>query len=52
MFYCAHDPGLALLLAEEDGRLPEPATPPATVRAIMILILTLNAAALLMIALA
>ena len=52
MFYCAHDPGLALLLAGEDGRTHEPAAAPATIRAIIFLILALNAAALLMIGLA
>ncbi len=52
MFYCAHDPSLALLLAGEDGRTPETAPAPAAVQAIMIGILALNAAALLMIALA
>jgi hypothetical protein len=51
MFYCAHDPGLALLLAEEQGKTDETAASPVFIRIIMIGILAVNAAALGMIAL-
>jgi len=50
MFCCAHDPGLALLLAEDEN-WPDQAASPATIRIILISILALNAAALLLIGL-
>lgn len=46
MFYCAHDPGLALLLAEQDDSADQTSASPSLVRAIMVSILALNAAAL------
>lgn len=52
MFYCAHDPGLALLLAEDRGMPDETAASPVLIRIIMIGILAVNAAALGIIALA
>jgi len=52
MFYCAHDPGLALLLAEEQGHPDQTAASPVFIRIIMIGILAVNAVALGMIALA
>ncbi len=50
MLYCAHDPGLALLMAGEDGPYDQ-AAPPVLVRIIMIGILAMNLAALTIIAL-
>jgi len=50
MFYCAHDPGLALLLAEDQGQPDDTTASPAFVRIIMIGILAVNAAALAIIA--
>ena len=50
MFYCAHDPGLALLLAEDQGQPDETAASPVFLRIIMIGILAVNAAALVIIA--
>jgi hypothetical protein len=52
MFLCAHDPGLALLLAEQGTLPPEEAAPPHVLRGIMLSILSLNAAAVAVIALA
>jgi hypothetical protein len=52
MFTCAHDPGLALLLAEYQGQPDETPAPPVFIRIIMIGILAVNAAALGSIALA
>jgi hypothetical protein len=52
MFCCAHDPGLALLLAEDQGQSDETPAPPVVLRIIMIGILAVNAAALGIIALA
>jgi hypothetical protein len=52
MFTCAHDPGLALLLAEDQGPLDESTASPAFIRIIMIGILAVNAVALGIIALA
>jgi hypothetical protein len=51
MFYCAHDPGLALLLAEEQGQPDETVPAPVFVRIIMIGVLAVNAATLGLIAL-
>jgi hypothetical protein len=51
MFYCAHDPGLALLLAEDQGQPDETAASPVVLRIIMIGILAVNAVALGIIAL-
>ncbi len=50
MFYCAHDPGLALLLAEDQGQPDQTAASPAFIRVIMIGILAVNAVALAIIA--
>ena len=50
MFYCAHDPGLALLLAEDQGQPDETAASPVFLRIIMIGILAVNAAVLAIIA--
>ena len=52
MFCCAHDHGLALLLAEDQGQPDETPAPPVVLRIIMIGILAVNAAALGIIALA
>jgi hypothetical protein len=52
MFYCAHDPGLALLLAEDQGQPEETAVSPVVLRILMIGILAVNAVALGVIALA
>ena len=52
MFSCAHDPGLALLLAKDRGLPDETPAPPVFIRIIMIGILAVNAAALGIIALA
>ena len=51
MFSCAHDPGLALLLAEDQGPLDETAALPVVLCIIMIGILAVNAVALGIIAL-
>jgi hypothetical protein len=51
MFYCAHDPGLALLLAEVQGQPDQTAASPVFIRIIMIGILAVNATALAIIAL-
>jgi hypothetical protein len=52
VFYCAHDPGLALLLAEDHGQPDQTAASPVFIRIIVIGILAVNAAALGLIALA
>ncbi len=52
MFSCAHDPGLALLLAEDHGQPDQTAASPVFIRIIVIGILAVNAAALGIIALA
>jgi len=46
MFTCAHDPGLALLLAEDQGQPDETPALPVFIRIIMIGLLAVNAAAL------
>jgi len=51
MFTCAHDPGLALLLAEDQGQPDETPASPVFIRIIMIGILAVNAVALAIIAL-
>jgi hypothetical protein len=51
MFTCAHDPGLALLLAEDKSQPDETPALPVFIRIIMIGILAVNAAALAIIAL-
>jgi hypothetical protein len=51
VFCCAHDPGLALLLAEDQGQSDQTAPPPVLIRIIMIGILAVNASALVIIAL-
>ncbi|MCA3511352.1 MAG: hypothetical protein IOC80_10995 [Rhodobacter sp.] len=51
MFFCAHDPGLALLLAEDQGQYDQTDPPPVFIRIIMIGILAVNASALAIIAL-
>jgi hypothetical protein len=51
MFCCAHDPGLALLLAEDQGQPDETPALPVVLCIIMIGILAVNAVALGIIAL-
>jgi hypothetical protein len=51
MIYCAHDPGLALLLAEGEG-WAEPEASPTAARLAMLSVFALNAIALALIALA
>ena len=51
MFCCAHDPGLAMLLAEDQGQPDATPASPVFIRIIMIGILAVNAAALAIIAL-
>ena len=46
MFCCAHDPGLALLLAEDQGQPDETPALPVVLCIIMIGILAVNAVAL------
>jgi hypothetical protein len=50
MIHCAHDPGLALLLAEGEG-WREPEASPAAIRLAMLAVFALNAVTLLLIAL-